>query len=219
MEGTIGVTGTGILSVEPDTIQLILGLSETKADYGQAMEASTRATQALKAAFLPLGFSESDLKTTLFSIDSKYESLQDGKGNYKQAFVGYQYDHRLMLEFESDKDRLGQVLTALLKSQVAATFNLVYTIKDKEAVKEALLKRAVSDAKTKSRILAEAAGVKLGQLVHIAYGRKEINFRTEPMRGVRMVEHAVMSAVSADIEPQAIPLEETVRMVWKIQGS
>lgn len=69
MEGTIGVTGTGILSVEPDTIQLILGLSETKADYGQAMEASTRATQALKAAFLPLGFSESDLKTTLFSIE------------------------------------------------------------------------------------------------------------------------------------------------------
>ncbi len=217
MEATIGVTGLGRLSVKPDTIQLMLNLNETKESYSQAMEASAQATDQLKAAFIPLGFEGSDLKTGLFSIDSKYESFPDDQGRYQQKFVGFEYDHRLKLEFAADKDKLGQVLTALLRSGVAATFTINYTVKDKEAAQAELLKNAVEDARKKSALLAQASGVQLGKLIHIAYGREEISFRSEAMRGARMTEYAAMSSISADIEPEDIPLEESVRLVWEIR--
>ena len=71
------------------------------------------------------------------------------KGTYKQRFIGYKFRHTLKVEFESDNERLGKVLYALANSPVRPEFRLSYTVKDPEAVKNALLGKAVTDAKEK----------------------------------------------------------------------
>lgn len=216
MERTMSVTGKGAVSVKADLVQFHLHLNDTRLDYGEAIRESDRATDQLKSALVPLGFERTDLKTLSFSVDSKYEGYQDERGQYKQRFAGFEYDHQLVLETEADKDLVGRVLTALLKSGVETSFKLVYTVKDQEAAQRQVLGRAVRDAKDKAEVLAREAGIQLGKLIHISYGSRDLLSKAEVMRGARMGDPALMAAVNPDIEAQDIRLEDTVRLVWEI---
>lgn len=217
MDRTLGVKGIGRLAVKPDLIQLLLTLKGHHESYGQALEESSKARNRLKEAFSETGFADQDLKTSYFSIDTKYEGFSDGAGNYQQKFVGFEYEHRLILEFEADNRRLGQILTNLLNSGVPALFNLVYTVKDPESIKIQLLERAVLDARTKAEALARAAGVQMGRLLRIIHAKRDPDFRTELMRGAPGLEKTVYADINAGIEPEDIRLEGSVTLIWEIE--
>ncbi|NLA95789.1 MAG: SIMPL domain-containing protein [Clostridiaceae bacterium] len=217
MDRTIRVTGTGQLAVQPDTTQLLLTLTGLHEEYSDAVRHSADAAGRLKEALAKAGFEQEDLKTVNFSVNSKYESVQDSEGLYKQRFAGFEYDHRLKLEIPRDNERLGKALTAFLQSDVAVEFQIVYSVKDPRAAKNELLKNAVEDAKTKAGQLADAAGVRLGKILHIACPCEEVALRQEVMRSTRFVGETVYTAISPDLEPDDIRLKESVRVTWEIQ--
>jgi hypothetical protein len=62
-------------------------------------------------------------------------------------------------------------------------FRLSYTVKDKEASKNALLGKAVEDTKEKAAVLTQAADVSLQEIQSIDYSWGEIDFDYSPMRG------------------------------------
>lgn len=74
-----------------------------------------------------------------------------------------------MIEFDLDHELLGKVLNKVSKCECHPEFKIAYTIKDKESVKNELLKKAVNDSKVKAEVLAAAAGMKLNGLVSIDY--------------------------------------------------
>lgn len=217
MDRTIRVTGTGQLAVQPDTIHLLLTLTGLHEDYGDAVGHSADAAGRLKEAVAKAGFEQEDLKTSYFSVNSKYESFQDPEGLYKQRFAGFEYDHRLKLEIPRDNELLGKALTVFLQSGVAVEFQIIYTVRDPRAAQNELLKNAVEDAKTKAGRLADAAGVRLGKIIHIACPREEIVLRQEVMKSTRFVGEAANTAISPDLEPEDIRLNESVRVTWEIQ--
>ena len=217
MDRTIRVTGTGQLAVQPDTIQLLLTLTGLHEDYGEAVGHSAEAVDRLKEALAKAGFEQEDLKTSYFSVNSKYESFQDTEGVYKQRFTGFEYDHRLKLEIPRDNELLGRALTAFLQSGVAVEFQITYTVKDPRAAQNELLKNAVEDAKAKAGQLADSAGVRLGKILHIACPREEIALRQEVMKSARFVGETVYTAISPDLEPDDIRLNKSVRVTWEIQ--
>jgi uncharacterized protein YggE len=217
MDRTLRVKGIGKLSVKPDLIQLLLTLKGLLYTYGQALEEASAARDRLKEAFTERGFTDQDLKTSYFSIDTKYEGQSDGAGNYQQKFVGFEYEHRLKLEFEADNKRLGQILTSLLNSGVPALFNIVYTVKDPGPIKAQLLERAVLDARTKAELLARAAGVRTGKLLRIIHSKQDPALRAELMRGGPALNQTVYAGLNAGLEPEDIQLEESVSLVWEIE--
>lgn len=213
---TMRVTGTGKLSVKPDTIHLNLTLTGVHEDYSQAVRHSDQAVKDLKEALEKEAFDPGDLKTASFSVDSKYEGYQEPSGQYRQRFIGFEYDLRLFLEMEADKERLGLLLTAILKSGVPVHFSLAYTLKDPQVAQKELLARAVRDAQDKAACLAQAAGVKLGLLVRMDDSIEETTFRREIMRSAGPVGQAAYAAMDADLEPADLQLSERVRMVYEI---
>ncbi len=216
MDKTIRVTGTGKLSLKPDTIRLAITLRETHESYTAALEESAMAAGRLQAAFSALGFEKEDLKTLTFAVSSRYDNEPDDKGVYRQKLKGFEYDYRMYLEFPRDNERLGQVLTAMLTSGVAVEFSLNYTVRDPEPARTELLQRAVRDSKKKAEGLAAAAGVELGQLMEIDYGWQDKVFRTEIMQSSRAVGAAAFSGFQPELEAADIELEESVRAVWSI---
>lgn len=98
-----------------------------------------------------------------------------------QRFVGYKYHHLMKVAFESNNDRLGKVLYALANCPVNPEFRLSYTVKDPEAAKNVLLGKAIDDAKEKSSVLTQAAGVTLKAIQSIDYSWGQINFEVAPM--------------------------------------
>lgn len=219
MEKIIKVTGKGKISVKPDMIRLMLHLEDMRETYEETLEQSAVQVEMLRDCFERLGFNRTDLKTINFNVDTEYENYQDKDKAWKRRFKGFKFVHAMKIEFDADNKRLGQVLYALAHAPVRPEFRINYTIKDVEAAKNQLLGKAVADSKEKARVLAEAAGVKLGDVVTIDYSWGEIAVVSEPMaRQLSLAQDSCTSARSydIDIEPDDIDVTDTVTVVWQI---
>ena len=216
----IRVTGKGQIKVKPDMTRITLELEGTYPEYNETLRKSSEETEQLKEILLPFGFERSDLKTLYFNVDTEYESYRENDV-YKRRFIGYKFEHRLKLEFDSDNERLGKIIYALANSDVQPELRISYTIKDEESAKNELLGKAVTDAKEKADVLSKAAGVALKDIQSIDYSWGEINFEVKPMRKALFEETEYMSAPSSsfdlDIEPDDIEVSDTVTVAWEIQ--
>ena len=217
MEKTMRVTGKGKLPVKPDMIRLLLDTGKVCATYEEALRQSSIQTEELKDCFERLGFARGDLKTLSFSVDTEREGYRDKNNDWKHRFVGYRFTHNMKLEFDADHDRLGRVLYALAQTDVNPEFRINYTVKDMEAAKNKLLAKAVADSKEKAKVLAEAAGVALGDIVKIDYSWGELEIFSAPVEySVRSASDFEEDSYSMDIEPDDIDVTDTVTVVWEI---
>lgn len=217
---TIRVTGRGLLRVAPDATRVTMTLEGCSAAYDEALRRSSEETEQVKALLSRLGFERTDLKTLDFRIDADYESYQDKEGVYRQRFVGYRFTHTMKVEFPSDSDRLGRVLSALASGSVRPEFRVSYTVSDPEGARNALLERAVADATEKAAALTRAGGVPLGDLQSIDYSWGRIDFEVLPRKVDGLVECCEIPieafGCAPDITPDDIEVSDAVTVVWEI---
>lgn len=218
---TIRITGKGNLKVRPDTTRITITLSGLDKEYGKALHHSAEDTKTLAKCLKKLDFNRSDLKTLHFSVDTEYESYTEKdlcRTNYKRRLIGYSFTHKLKIEFESDDKRLGKILYALANMALQPEFEISYTVKDPEAVKNTLLAKAVNDAKAKAQVLADSAEVKLGSILNIDYSWHEIDFEVAPLDSAMYCKTAAAPGESfnMDIEPDDIDVSDTVTVIWEI---
>lgn len=215
MERTIRVKGKGKISVKPDTIKITIKAEGLRWNYDETVEQSTKDTRILRDALEKARLDPKNLKTTHFSIDSKYKSYHDKNNDYKEKFVGYEYNHRAYIEFDNDNKILGRVLYELAHCDVKVKFEINHTVKDKEKVKNDLLEKAVEDSTTKAKVLAKASGVKLKEILNIDYSWGEIDIYSSPMYDLMVCEAA--SSYDIDIEADDIDVQDTVTIMWTIE--
>ena len=216
---TIKVTGRGNLSIKPDITCIFVTLSEAFPEYSDAIKRSTEDTERLKELLLPFGFKREDLKTLSFDVDTEFEGYTED-GVYKQRRTGYRYTHIIKLSFESDNDRLGQILSALSGSSLDPGFMLSYTVKDKEAARNELIGKAVSDSMAKAKALTDAAGVKLGDIQSIDYSWSGSELEIRPMNRAMMAKCDSFGAdagCAPDVVPDDITITDTVTVIWEIE--
>jgi len=219
MERTITVTGKGSISVKPDITRILITIEDTQMDYGKVLELSSGKSQKLRDLLVNHGFNKEDIKTLSFNVDTEYEGYSDENGNWKQKFVGYRCNHRMKVEFKSDNDLLGRILYSLAESKIEPLFNIEYTISDVEKVKNEVLERAVSDSKNKAKILADASGVTLDEIVAINYSWTDVDLVSRPMNTMMKMEMCdrSMSSYSMDIEADDIVIDDGVTVKWIIE--
>ena len=199
MERTIRVTGKASLKVKPDWTEILLTLTGTNADYGKVLALSAEKTEALRGCFEAQGFDGKDLKTTDFSVNTKYENYNEN-GSYRQRFVGYEFRHALKIGFAAGSENLGRALSALSSCAAEPEFEIVYTVKDGE----------------KAIVLARAAGVGLGDIVNIDYYWEKMPMEARPF-GKMLRANAPMAAMDLFVEPEDIELSDSVTVVWEIK--
>ena len=224
MKKIIRVTGKGQISVPPDRICLLFELEERKDTYREAIKASKESVDELRKIFEKLGFDVKELKTTNFEINSVFETEKVKKDEYKQVFKGYKYSHVLKIEFDLDHDLLGKILDNVSRCECHPEFDISYTIKDKEAVKNKLLEKAVKDSRVKAEVLAKAAEMNLDELVSIDYSWGEIELTSSPygklLDGLRCndsEEDYYLDDAPMQLEPDDIKASDTVTVVWKLK--
>lgn len=214
---TIKVTGKGKISVKPDTIKLFMNVEDTKKAYDAVLASSSEKIEELKDLIEQAGFDKKDLKTESFNVDTVYESYEDKNHNWQQRFAGYKAMHSLKLEFAADNEILGKVLLLLAKSKVQPEFRILYTVKDQETLKNKLLEKAVKDSAKKAKVLAKAAGVKLGDIESIDYSWSDNQVYSEPMvRTMKCMADASVENFSLNIEAADIDVTDTVTVIWEL---
>ena len=186
-----------------------------------AVKASAAQKKTITDAFAKLGFKKEDLKTLSFAVDAQYEGYEAKDKSWKQRLVGYRFTHRMKLEFPKDTDLLGKALGTMTAIKGEPEFSIQYFVEDKEAVKNKLLAGAVKDSKEKAAALTKAAGVKLGEIVHINYSWDEVDISVTPVAPMMLKsgERGLCgsNAVDLDIEADDIDVEDTVTVVWEIK--
>lgn len=219
MGRNIRVTGKGKLSVKPDTIRLAIKAVGIYPDYEKTIKESADQTKALRESLEKSGLSGKKLKTKEFSIQSEYESYRDEHDDYKKRFIGYKFEHHTEIQFPNDNDQLGRTLYELSHCSIEVEFKIFYTVSNPEKVKNDLLKKAVEDSKGKAEILAESAGVSLGEIEHIDYSWGELQILSQPIDNFA-VEPMVLGARASydiDIEADDIDVDDIVTIVWEIR--
>lgn len=222
MERTIRVTGKGNISLSPDTIRIMITQSSVEQTYEMAVKASADAKNILTEALGTLGFKKEDLKTLYFNVDSETEGYQAKDKSWKRRLIGYRYKHRMKIEFPKESDLLGKVLAVIARSSSEPEFSIEYTVSNPEAAKNELLKRAVEDSGKKAKILSEAAGTKLGDIVNIDYSWGQVEFVSRPVDTLGLdlpdvAEDEYISSIDVDIEPDDIDVSDTVTVIWSLQ--
>lgn len=220
MERTIRVTGKGIIKVKPDIIRIIITLQDRYGDYEEAVRKSTESKGLLNKVLEEQGFDNKAVKTLSFNIQPVNESYQTKDKAWRNRLVGFEYTHRMKIEFPAENERLGKVLYALAHCPGEPEFRIEYTLSNPESAKNELLAKAVADSAVKAKVLADAAQVALGDIVNIDYSWGEIEFVSRPV--MMSSKMSLMEDVygtdgyDLDIEADDIEQEDTVTVVWSI---
>lgn len=202
------------MSVKPDYVEINVVLRTFNKNYEKAYKEAVEKNQKIIDLITKISFKKEDLKTRNFNVNSEYESVTDEKGRYKNVFTGYTVIHELKLAFDMEMDRLSEVMVALSESQLEPELNIRFTIKNPKDISAELLKLATEDAKKKAKILCEAAGKTLGELINIDYTWTDINLYSDSDYSPRMMK---AESVSLDMEAEEIKLEDTVDFVWELK--
>ena len=212
MERNIRVSGKGKLSVKPDTICLAIEAEGVFPDYEKTIKESADQTKVLRESLEKSGLSGKELKTKHFSIQSEYESYRDKNDNYKRRFVGYKFEHHTEIKFPNDNEQLGRTLYELSHCPVEVEFSICYTVSNPEDVRNELLRKAVKDSKVKAEILAESAGVNLGEIERIDYSWGELKIASHPIDKFKAKPMLLETRASYDIDIEAddIDVDDTV---------
>ena len=218
MPRTLTVKGTGNVKIPPDMTVVSMTLRSLNKDYEKSMAQSAEQLAALKKSLASVGFKDEDLKTSSFNVCTERESVRDKDGNYKSVFAGYACIQSLMLEFDFDTVRLGKVLSAISSSVADPELNISFTVRDKNAVSDALLRSATENARAKAEILASASGVKLQSLLSIDYNWGNINIvsNTGFMMEKRCMAMNDCCEEAMAFTPEDISVTDNVTFVWEI---
>jgi len=161
---TLNVNGLGSTSLTPDIAYIYIGVHSEGATASEVVEANKTQTNAVLDALKKAGVEEKDLRTTNFSIWPSQQYSPEG------TVTGtiYMVDNTVYVTVR-DLDGLGDLLDDTIAAGANSINSIQFDVADKTvAVKEARAK-AVEDAKKQAQELADAAGVKLGEIQNISF--------------------------------------------------
>ena len=216
---TITVKGTGNVSARPDYIILSLNIETLSKTYDRAMSEAAERIKKLQDAAVLVGYEKSDMKTTSFNVQTRYENVKDQQGNYKREFAGYACSYHLKLAFDFDSKQLAKVISAIADCGAQPELSIAFTVKNPARVSEELLISATENAKTKAEILCKASGSTLGQLLNIDYNWGELNVFSRTSYDVEDCIQPLMAmskCAAPEIEPDDIDVTDTVAFTWEI---
>lgn len=213
---SIAVKGVGRISVKPDQIQLTLELKAENKDYNAMISEANEKLENLTASLISSGFSAEDLKTGAVSIDARYDYVRKDDGTQVREFTDYVYSQTIHVKFPMDLDLLSKAVSAVSCSNAAPELSICFTLADREAVRDELLKMAAEDARHKAEVIAKASGNTLGGVKEISYDIEGCDIRV-PVN--RMVLRSCSSEAMADMTPEEIIVEESVYFVWGLKQS
>ena len=207
---TIQVQGKGRVSAEPDIVILSFDVNVKARDYEECLRKLTAQTSDLRSDLVVAGLDKAQLKTSAFNVSIE-QTYKDGA----HKFAGYCGSHNLQIELPVDKTMLNTVLNQIAHGHSGAQINIIFSVKNSDALHKQVLTQAVQQARQNAETMAAAAGAKLGALIQMEYGWTEVHFQH---RSGEFVLESCATVFNMDIEPADISAEDTVTLVYELVG-
>ena len=199
------VTGTATIDVSPDVARVIVSVQTTASTAAQAEDQNAAASNSVRDRVGRAGIGSADLKTLSVQVWPQYD-YRTGQ-NVLTGFVATQ-----TLQFTvHDLRRIGAVIDAAVAGGATGLQGITYDITDHTAASAQALAKAVKDAQTKARAMADAAGVRLGSVVSMT----DLETAPYPFPIIRGALSAAPGA-STQVSPPDVQLTVSVTVGWTI---
>jgi len=152
-----------------------------------------------------------NIQTQLYQVQPKQQ--YDKNGNAKRA--GYHVTNRIAVKIR-DLQKAGIMMAAIVETGATQVAGPDFEVDNPQKLEQESLKRAVEDARTKAQILAQAAGVTLGNVLTIQPLGGPVYPRPQPNRVMRtMAMDAAPAEESISAGEQTI--QATVNVVFELK--
>ena len=163
---SVRVSGSGTAYLVPDIAYIYVGVHTEKLTASEAVTENNSQTQKMIQALTDFGIDAKDIRTTNFSIwpQDKYDPLSGTPTGEKV----YSVDNTVYVTVR-DLAKLGDLLDTVVAAGANTVNSIQFDVADKdEALKQARAD-AVKNAAKQAQELADAAGVKLGDIQSIGF--------------------------------------------------
>ena len=151
--GTIVVSGTGRVAVEPDIAELRLGVAVSRDSVAEARSEAARTMSSILEAVAAAGVAPRDVRTSQLSVQPRYD-YRDGKA---PALVGYDLANVVEVTVR-DLATVAGVVDGALRAGATSLDGLSFRVDDPTEPERAARIAAVAAARARADVLAEAAG-------------------------------------------------------------
>lgn len=203
----ITVTGEGRSSAAPDLATIQLGVTTQADSAAAAMDDNSTRQQAVIEALTAAGVPEDQIQTSGLNLNPL---MQYGE-NQAPAVTGYQAVNMVSVRI-TDLPALGTVLDAIVGAGANEINGITFTREDGDAASDQARSDAVSDARRKAQVLADAAGVDLGPILSIS----DMPTGNQPPMPMMRMEAA--SADAVPIQPGQVQMQAAVQIDYALAG-
>ncbi|MEX2546491.1 MAG: SIMPL domain-containing protein [Chloroflexota bacterium] len=153
-QGSIVVSGTGRVAVQPDVADLRLGVSVSRLTVDEARHHAASKMASILEALTEGGVPKKDIRTFLLSVQPRYD-YRDGQ---PPVLSGYELANVVEVTVR-DLARLGDVVDGSLKAGATSMDSLTFRLADPAPAEREARILAMAEARSRADVLAEAAGI------------------------------------------------------------
>lgn len=206
----VHVTGRGIVEVEPDRARIRFAVETEGEDASSAARSNAELMTGVLDALRSTGGEDLSLETRGFDVRPVYERNRSGQATTPRI-VGY----RVVNEVEvvtGDMEGIGELLDAGLSAGANRISGLSLFPSDSGPAREEAYRRAVADALVQARVMAQALGMELGDVVEIRGNVQD----EAPLNRMRMEGAVAMADAPTPIEGGTTTVAATVTATFRL---
>jgi uncharacterized protein len=159
---TLSVTGTGTVSVKPDTADITVGVTTQRDTAGDAAADAANVMDAVVKAIQALGIADQDIQTTSLSLSPVYDY---DRTPYR--LVGYTANNMVTVTVH-DITQTGPVIDAATGAGATDVNSIAFRVADQAAAETQAREQAVKAARAKADTIATAAGTEITGIISIS---------------------------------------------------
>lgn len=156
------VRGVGVVNLNADAASITMGVREIAEDVTSAQATVNRKIASVIEKMKEMGIEAKDIHTNYISIYPEYDY-----NDAKNPVVGYTAETSISVT-TSDTENVGKYIDAAFEAGANTFSDISFSASDTTEESNQALKLAIERAFDKASAMAEAAGMKLGELVSIS---------------------------------------------------
>lgn len=204
----IRVTGEGIVNVQPDQAEVIIGIITEDKELLTAQKQNAQVTTAVIEALLQLQIPKEQIQTADFSIFPQYNFI-DGV----QTFKNYKVEHRLSVK-TSNIDRIGLIVDTAVQSGANSIIGINFKVTERQKYEQQALMLAIYNATQKAITIAHVLRVQLIQPPVLIIEGASAPITPEPFYSTAMVK----GVSTTPIEPGLLEMRANITAVFHYNG-
>ncbi|MEK7473676.1 MAG: SIMPL domain-containing protein [Patescibacteria group bacterium] len=205
---TFTIEGEGNVSAQPTLAEVDLGLYSEGRDVTPVQQTNAAKINAIISALKQMGIADADMQTSNYNISPKFEYAVG-----IQNVIGYTVSQNLKVKVRN-LSNVGAVLSKAGELGANQVNGVRFTIDDPTDARQEARTKAISDAKSKAKELADAMGVRIVKIVTFS---ESTDGTVPPPVFYRGLDSAAVPEATPDIRSGALDVQSRVSVTFEIR--